>query len=95
MEIDTIDVLRLIQRLREQLKELIGKNSEIENTLGNIEEILLPSYCPSCNACGESDCCPPTRCMYVEHYEKEWQNLNSTLEAYYRLYGELPHDFDK
>lgn len=53
------------------------------------DEDFVEVYCPTCGACGESGCCPPTRCKYGVDYINELrrqqvdiqEELNKTRKA--------------
>lgn len=39
-------------------------------------------YCSNCGACGESGCCSPDKCLYVDHYNKEYRELLEEHERF-------------
>lgn len=63
-------------KLKEEVKQL---NIELSLTAN-------PIYCENCNACGESGCCRPSRCLYVDQYQGEYDDLVKENE---RLQEEL------
>jgi len=45
-----------------------------------------PVYCPTCGACGEAGCCPPSMCkhgfcLYGEHYAVEFEYYRALVNA--------------
>jgi hypothetical protein len=66
----------------------IEKLSNLPLTVGtkviDIKSTIEPTYCPTCNSCGEEGCCPPDRCdslynllnfTYLEKYLLEKERL--------------------
>ena len=48
-------------------------------------------YCPSCGACGEEGCCPPTRCKHDEkcmypYYRNDWRVKLARWMIHHHLY---------
>lgn len=59
-------------KLKEQIKEL---NLELSLTRN-------PIYCEDCGACGETGCCSPNRCLYVDTYQGEYNDLVEELNKH-------------
>lgn len=60
-----------IQSLRSQLREaqienkaLDQKNRELSQQI--VDQDAAGTYCPTCGSCGETGCCPPTKCQEVK-----------------------------
>lgn len=49
----------------------------------NVED-LDSSYCQQCGACGESGCCSPNKCLYLNDYKKDYRELEMEHEKMYK-----------
>lgn len=50
---------------------------------------LDDAYCPTCGACGESGCCPPTRCHYLDAYRGDYKELVKDWDFMWNLLEHL------
>lgn len=62
----------------DEIRRLAKKYDELDENIS--------FYCELCGACGESGCCPPSRCKYLEQYKGDYDEL---LEDNERLHKEV------
>lgn len=95
------EILQDLQvRNRELVAEnaaLASRNKELEQEVVDLACELDPIYCPECGSCGETGCCPPTKCktvrgLYCDHNLKDYDTLCCEAYVYKQIVGHFKKD---
>jgi hypothetical protein len=69
----------------------------IEALRCEIDDLKNPIYCPTCGACGEEGCCPPSMCehmpcVYGDRYKEDYKWMLNINEKMYEKLRQLDPD---